>query len=86
MKMFYTVNHCIVPFDWKQLCSAFFAETVVKIIARGGGLIFILIQGRHSKRPKIGHVNDVVILLLKLLPEKEFYRVLFLCKIRAFVI
>ena len=40
MKMFYTVNHCIVPFDWKQLCSAFFAETVVKIIARGGGADF----------------------------------------------
>ena len=33
--MFYTVNHCIVPFDWKQLCSAFFAERVVKIKAGG---------------------------------------------------
>ena len=70
IKMFYTVNHCIVQFDWKQLCSAFFAE-------RGVGLIFILFQGRHSKRPKIGHVSDDVILLIKLLPEKEYYRVLF---------
>lgn len=35
--MFYTVNHCIAPFYWKQLCSDFFAERVVKIIARGGG-------------------------------------------------
>lgn len=74
IKIIYTVNHCIVLFDWKQLCSAF-AERVVKIIARG--LIFILVQGRHFKRPKIGHVNDDVILLLKLLPEKEYYRVLF---------
>ena len=38
--MFYTVNHCIVPFDWKQLCSDFFAARVVKIIARGGGADF----------------------------------------------
>lgn len=34
--MFYTVNHCILPFDRKQLCSAFFAERVVKIKAGGG--------------------------------------------------
>lgn len=32
--MFYTVNRCIVPFDWKQLCSAF-AERVVEIKAGG---------------------------------------------------
>ena len=80
IKMFYTVNHCIVPFDWKQLCGAFFAER------RGGALIFILIQGRHSKRPKIYHVSDDVILLINYYQKKNIIEFWFFCKIRAFVI
>lgn len=62
-------------------------ETVMQCFfrrERGVGLIVILFQGRHSKRPKIGHVSDDVILLIKLLPEKEYYRVLFFVQNQGF--
>lgn len=70
IKMFYTVNHCIVPFDWKQLCGAFFAER------RGGAADFYtytrttLQKTKNLPCQRRRHFTD------KLLPEKEYYRVL----------